>query len=122
MAGSGRRKLKIKDPQRYSWQPKEVLAQIAAIYVHLSRADDNAVFAREIAKDERSYNSSMFAEASEVCCFLHSLTCSPLPALLRRLECAPFVLSSAAPGLQHRRDCSIIGSTVDMPLQKDPKD
>ncbi len=63
--GSGRRKLKIKDPQRYSWQPREVLAQIAAIYVNLSRADLNGVFAREIANDERSYSASMFAEAAQ---------------------------------------------------------
>ncbi|CAL8466128.1 g5664 [Coccomyxa elongata] len=66
LAGSGRRKLKIKDPQRYSWQPREVLAQIAAIYVNLSRADVNGVFAREIANDERSYSASMFAEAAQV--------------------------------------------------------
>lgn len=43
-----------------------MLAQIAAIYVHLARADDNGVFAREIANDERSYSSSMFAEAAQV--------------------------------------------------------
>ncbi len=79
--GSGRRKLKIKDPQRYSWQPREVLAQIAAIYINLSRADVNGVFAREIVNDERSYSASMFAEAAQarvlpsLCCHVSGHTC-----------------------------------------------
>jgi hypothetical protein len=64
--GPERRKLKIKDPQRYSWNPKEVLAQIAAIYVNLSRADAGGVFAREIAADERCYREAMFPEAAQV--------------------------------------------------------
>ena len=64
-AGPERRKLKIKDPARYSWQPKEVLAQIAAIYVHLGRADAGGAFARAIVDDERSYRRDMFPEAAQ---------------------------------------------------------
>lgn len=65
-SGPERRKLKTKDPQRYSWNPKEVLAQIAAIYVHLARADAAGVLAREIANDERCYREAMFPEAAQV--------------------------------------------------------
>lgn len=78
-AGPERRKLKIKDPQRYSWQPKEVLAQIAAIYVHLGRADSAGVFAREIANDERCYRREMFAEAAQVICSRHHAHCPAQP-------------------------------------------
>ena len=65
-AGPERRKLKIKDAERYGWQPKEMLAEIASIYVHLGRADQQAIFARAIANDERSFRQEMFAEASKV--------------------------------------------------------
>ena len=65
-AGPERRKLKIKDAERYGWQPKEMLAQIASIYVHLGRADQQAIFARAIANDERSFRQEMFAQASKV--------------------------------------------------------
>ena len=65
-AGPERRKLKIRDAERYGWQPKEMLAQIASIYVHLGRADRQGVFARAIAEDERSFRQEMFAEASKV--------------------------------------------------------
>jgi len=66
-AGPERRKLKIKDAERYGWQPKEMLAQIASIYIHLGRADGQTIFARAIADDERSFRQEMFAEASKVC-------------------------------------------------------
>lgn len=67
-AGPERRKLKIKDAERYGWQPKEMLAQIASIYIHLGRADGQAIFPRAIAHDERSFRQDMFAEASKVQC------------------------------------------------------
>lgn len=65
-AGPERRKLKIKDAERYGWQPKEMLAQIASIYIHLGRADGQGIFAAAIADDERSFRQEMFAEASKV--------------------------------------------------------
>ena len=68
IAGPERRKLKIKDAERYGWQPKDMLAQIASIYIHLGRADGQAIFARAIAHDERSFRQEMFAEASKVHC------------------------------------------------------
>jgi ubiquitin conjugation factor E4 B len=70
-AGPERRKLKIRDAERYGWQPKEMLAQIASIYIHLGRADGQGIFARAIAEDERSFRQEMFAEASKVGC-MHS--------------------------------------------------
>ncbi len=67
-AGPERRKLKIKDAEQYGWQPKDMLAQIASIYIHLGRADGQGGFARAIAEDERSFRQEMFAEASKVHC------------------------------------------------------
>ena len=52
-AGPERRKLKIKDAERYGWQPKEMLAQIASIYIHLGQADGQAnpnVVARQASR------------------------------------------------------------------------
>ena len=46
-----------------------MLAQIASIYIHLGRADGQAIFARAIAHDERSFRQEMFAESSKVFCF-----------------------------------------------------
>ncbi len=64
-AGPERRKLKIKDPERYGWQPKTVLAQIAAIYVHLARGDASGRLAAAVAADSRSYRDEMFLEAAQ---------------------------------------------------------
>ena len=66
MAGPGRRKLKVKDPEHYHWRPKELLANICAIYVHLGRADTQGVFASAIAADGRCYRPEMFPEAGQV--------------------------------------------------------
>ena len=43
-----------------------MLAQIAAVYVHLGRADADGSFARAIVDDERSYRRDMFPEAAQV--------------------------------------------------------
>ena len=67
-AGPERRKLKIKDPERYGWQPKTLLAQIAAIYVNLSRGDGSGRLAVAIAADGRSYREEMFLEAAQARC------------------------------------------------------
>lgn len=65
-AGPGRRKLKVKDPEQYHWHPKELLAAICSIYIHLARADARGVFAAAIAADGRCYRPDMFPEAAQV--------------------------------------------------------
>ena len=66
-AGPGRRKLKVKDPENYHWRPKELLAAICSIYIHLGRADAQGVLASAIAADGRCYRPDMFPEAAQVC-------------------------------------------------------
>ncbi|KAK9840736.1 hypothetical protein WJX81_001139 [Elliptochloris bilobata] len=66
LTGPERRKLKIKDPERYGWQPKTVLAQIAAIYVNLAHGDASGRLAAAVAADSRSYRDEMFTEAAQV--------------------------------------------------------
>ncbi|KAK9806446.1 hypothetical protein WJX73_007867 [Symbiochloris irregularis] len=66
LTGPGRRKLKLKDPEHYHWRPKELLASICDIYVHLGRADGQGVFAAAIAEDGRCYRPEMFPEAAQV--------------------------------------------------------
>ena len=61
-----------------------MLAQIAAIYVHLGRADADGAFARAIVDDERSYRRDMFPEAAQVpaCVGDVMLPASPHPRAL----------------------------------------
>lgn len=64
--GPEKGKLKIRDPKRLDFAPKEFLELIAAIYVHFARKDQNNAFAQAIAADKRSYYSKMFTEAATV--------------------------------------------------------
>lgn len=56
----------MRDPSKYNWNPKELLAQICRIYLNVHRADTQSVFATAIADDARSYRPQMFAEAAHV--------------------------------------------------------
>jgi len=66
LTGPMRRKLAIKDADKYNFKPRELLLNIIQIYLHLSSADRSGLFARSIATDARSYNPSMFPEAAKV--------------------------------------------------------
>ena len=48
------------------WDPKELLRQISAIYLHLSDVDAQSAFAYAVAADGRSYSDACFAEAAHV--------------------------------------------------------
>ena len=52
--------LKVKNSEKYGFRPKELLASILRIYVHLSGAD---AFVKAIARDGRSYSSDLFTKA-----------------------------------------------------------
>lgn len=58
--------LQVRDPEKYSWEPKQLLSQICRVYLNLHNADRQGVFAAAIAADARSYRPQMFAEAAYV--------------------------------------------------------
>lgn len=58
--------LQVRDPSKYSWDPKHLLSQICRVYLNLHRTDRQGVFAAAIAADERSYRPEMFAEVSNI--------------------------------------------------------
>ena len=51
--------LKVQDPQKYGFQPKELVQQITDIYINL----DSPVFLDAVAGDERSYKPELFTLA-----------------------------------------------------------
>ena len=65
-AGPKRKQLKVRDPLKFNWRPKELLPQLANIYLHLERADSKGVFAHAIAVSDR-YRADMFPETCQVC-------------------------------------------------------
>ncbi|OEL27750.1 putative ubiquitin conjugation factor E4 [Dichanthelium oligosanthes] len=66
LAGPQRKSLTVKDPEKYEFKPKQLLKQIATIYVHISRGDKEAVFPAAISKDGRAYNDQLFASAANI--------------------------------------------------------
>lgn len=51
--------LKVKDPQKYGFQPRTLLIQLTDIYTYL----DSPVFVEAVAGDERSYKPELFKVA-----------------------------------------------------------
>lgn len=49
----------MKNPEKYGWEPKELLNRLTDIYLHL----DCDQFATAIANDERSYRHELFNDA-----------------------------------------------------------
>ncbi|CAL9770215.1 unnamed protein product [Musa acuminata subsp. burmannicoides] len=66
LAGPQRRSLSVKDPEKYEFKPKQLLKQIAKIYVHIARGDKDNIFPAAISKDGRSYNEKLFASAADI--------------------------------------------------------
>ncbi|KAI5062089.1 hypothetical protein GOP47_0022628 [Adiantum capillus-veneris] len=73
LVGPERRALKVKDPEKYEFRPKELLTQIVEIYVNLSRGDKTNSFAKAISADGRSFREELFKEAADVLWRLGSL-------------------------------------------------
>ena len=65
----------MRDPEKYKWEPAELLAQLARIYLHLSAADRSGVFTAAIAQDERSYHEGLFTDAAIVRLLVAKLPC-----------------------------------------------
>jgi ubiquitin conjugation factor E4 B len=56
LTGPRYRDLKVKDPEKYGFKPKELLNAVTDIYLHL----DSEQLARAVASDERSYSKEVF--------------------------------------------------------------
>lgn len=54
--GSKYKTLKVRNPEKYGFEPKKLLDKITDIYVHLHSEE----FAEAVAKDERSYRKELF--------------------------------------------------------------
>jgi ubiquitin conjugation factor E4 B len=64
---SERRRLKLKDPERYGWRPKELIASLASVHVNLYRTDKQA-WCEAVAADTDYYgpNPEIFEELISV--------------------------------------------------------
>lgn len=60
LCGSKCKNLKVKNPDKYGWEPKKLLDRLTDIYLHLDSSDE---FAIAIANDERSYRKVLFDDA-----------------------------------------------------------
>lgn len=66
LVGPKRKLLRVANPEKYDFRPKELLSQIVDIYVHLARGDTESEFAKAISADARSYREEAFPEAAGV--------------------------------------------------------
>ncbi|XP_043469327.1 ubiquitin conjugation factor E4 B [Leptopilina heterotoma] len=60
LCGPKCKNLKVRNPQKYGWEPRNLLSQLVDIYLHLDC--DN--FAAALASDERSFCKELFADAA----------------------------------------------------------
>ncbi len=63
LVGPKCRDLKVRDPSKYQFDPKELLRKICTVYIHLSLQND---FVKAIARDGRSYNAHIFVRAIDI--------------------------------------------------------
>ncbi|XP_052821362.1 ubiquitin conjugation factor E4 B-like [Mya arenaria] len=59
LCGSKCKNLKVRNPEKYGWEPKKLLDYLTDIYLHL----DCPEFLEAIANDERSYRKELFDDA-----------------------------------------------------------
>ncbi|KAJ3116941.1 hypothetical protein HDU96_008341 [Phlyctochytrium bullatum] len=55
--------LKVKNPEKYRFNPRNLLTEIVDIFLHLSHREE---FVQAIAKDGRSYSKDMFQRAKGI--------------------------------------------------------
>lgn len=61
LCGSKCNNLKVKEPEKYGWNPKQLLSDLIDIYLHLDSPNDK--LATAISRDERSYTKELFEDA-----------------------------------------------------------
>ena len=62
--------LKVKNPEKYKFQPRALLVDILEVYLSLSEQGE---FARAVANDGRSYKKELFEKAAKICAKFHLL-------------------------------------------------
>ncbi|CAG9813429.1 unnamed protein product [Phaedon cochleariae] len=60
LCGKKCKDLKVRNPDKYGWEPRRLLSQLVDIYLHL----DCDKFAEALAKDERSFRKELFEDAA----------------------------------------------------------
>ncbi|KAI0632350.1 ubiquitin conjugation factor E4 [Trametes polyzona] len=55
--------LKVSNPEKYKFNPRQLLSDILQVYLNLS---DQGEFARAVAADERSYRKELFEQAASI--------------------------------------------------------
>ncbi|XP_063243821.1 ubiquitin conjugation factor E4 B [Bacillus rossius redtenbacheri] len=60
LCGPKCKNLKVRNPEKYGWEPRRLLSQLADIYLHL----DCDEFAAALAGDERSFKKELFDDAA----------------------------------------------------------
>jgi len=66
--GPKKKNLKVKNFEEFQFRPRELVAHICHIYVHLGQDDD---FCRAVTRDGRSYSHALFEQAELVLCKIH---------------------------------------------------
>lgn len=107
ITGPERKKLKIKNPEEYNFDPKDLLSGVLEVYIHLEKADENGSFAIAIASDGRSYRDTMFAEAIGLVQRLGLMS----PDKVERIQILALKCKEAA--LQGEQEDEILGDVPD---------
>jgi ubiquitin conjugation factor E4 B len=63
LAGPKMQELKVAEPAKYKFQPRELLADLLQIFLNLAGEEE---FALAVARDGRSYNRELFEKASRI--------------------------------------------------------
>ncbi|KAJ3082921.1 hypothetical protein HDU99_001175 [Rhizoclosmatium hyalinum] len=63
LAGPKCADLKVKNPEKYRFNPKSLLTKLVDIYLNLAHRSE---FVNAVAKDERSYRKDVFARAADI--------------------------------------------------------
>ena len=58
--------LKVKNPEKYGFKPKDLLRDIVDVYINLSSDPKRGEFVTAVARDGRSYNRKHFEKAASI--------------------------------------------------------
>ena len=66
--GPKKKNLKVKNFEEFQFRPRELVADICRIYIHLGGEER---FCAAVSRDGRSYSHSLFEQAEQVLCKIH---------------------------------------------------
>jgi len=67
--GPKKKNLKVKNFEEFQFRPRELVANICRIYIHLGEDGDS--FCQAVSRDGRSYSHTLFEQAELVLCKIH---------------------------------------------------